>query len=124
MTDYKVGDPDPTADVAEDDFCESRSPEGLVCTRPIEHTPPHVAGDLVSIVAVWGESGEAPELVRVRDALAVLRSTSELRDARVEAFTAALLEAWQAGVPVPVLREVTGHSRQYIYRLIEGAKKA
>lgn len=60
MTAYAVGDPDPTPDFGEhQQGCYQRH-DIWVCTWPVGHEGPHVAGDGENICAVWEPSASAP----------------------------------------------------------------
>jgi len=53
ITDYvKVGDPDPTPILEEEDCCLSMAGRWS-CTRADKHPGQHVAGDSETVCAVW-----------------------------------------------------------------------
>jgi len=56
MTEWKVGDPDPTPPPRVARYCGEATPdEVFVCTWPAGHTGQHVAGTGKTIAAVWGD---------------------------------------------------------------------
>lgn len=54
MSEYQVGDPDPTVPDSNFLYCPAES-NGYSCTRSTEHDGPHIAGDGIQICAVWSD---------------------------------------------------------------------